>query len=350
MRQILKKISAVAKFFAGRTFAVGLLSVVLAAVIFTITTASRTVYIVDGNEASIHHTLQVDPQKILAGAGISTAPYDKVVYTTASPALAEMQVARGFQVTLTVDRRSQTHMVTSGTVKDLLAQAKVQVDLDDMINEPLNKPLEENDEIIVKRVMYVDEEVDEVIPFEREERYTSLLRNERRRTLYTGQVGYSTSTFKVLYVDGVEQSRELLGVRTSKVPVTEVTLVGDNTAAISKLDFSDEFPLNENGVPTQYKEVLTNQAATGYYARPGAWGASGNFLSAGHVAVRAEQIPYNTKMYIASPDGSFVYGYAVASDTGTGLLANMIDVDLFYESFLESALNGRRNVNIYILE
>ena len=69
----------------------------------------------------------------------------------------------------------------------------------------------------------------------------------------------------------------------------------------------------------------------------------------GYVATDPSKIPYGTKMYIASPDGSFVYGYAIAADTGTGLLQGIIDVDLFYETYLESCLNSRRNVDIYIL-
>ena len=61
------------------------------------------------------------------------------------------------------------------------------------------------------------------------------------------------------------------------------------------------------------------------------------------------EIPYGSKLYITSSDGSFVYGYAIAADTGTGLLNDVIDVDLFYETYTESCLNGRRTVDIYVL-
>ncbi len=56
-------------------------------------------------------------------------------------------------------------------------------------------------------------------------------------------------------------------------------------------------------------------------------------------------------MYIASSEGdSFLYVYAIATDTGTALMEGIIDVDLFYETYTESAINGKRIVNIYILE
>ena len=70
----------------------------------------------------------------------------------------------------------------------------------------------------------------------------------------------------------------------------------------------------------------------------------------GHVAVNPNLIPYGSKLYITSADGSFVYGYAIASDTGTALIDGTIGVDLFYDTYLESLLNGLRTVNIYVLE
>jgi len=66
--------------------------------------------------------------------------------------------------------------------------------------------------------------------------------------------------------------------------------------------------------------VLTGKA-TGYYSKTGK-GSSGLGLGYGTVAVDPDVIPYGTKLYITSTDGKFVYGYAVATDTGIAL-ANM---------------------------
>ena len=71
----------------------------------------------------------------------------------------------------------------------------------------------------------------------------------------------------------------------------------------------------------------------------------------GTIAVDPKEYPYGTKLYIRSSDGSFVYGYALASDTG-GFVDGAVDVnvDLFYETYRESALNSLRTVDIYVLE
>ena len=65
--------------------------------------------------------------------------------------------------------------------------------------------------------------------------------------------------------------------------------------------------------PVNYAHKLTDQVATGYSAGSGAWGASGMSLSYGYVAVDPTEIPYGSKLYITSADGSFVYGQSSAA-------------------------------------
>lgn len=193
-------------------------------------------------------------------------------------------------------------------------------------------------------------EQEQVIEYPIEEKATSLLKPGERKVLQSGTDGSKTVTYEQHLVDGEAKKTKIVSEEIHQQPVKEVALVGASgyQAAISPLDFGIE--LDENGIPVQYSRVLTNQVATGYHAGEGAWGASGQSLSAGYVAVHPGEIPYGTRMYIASPDNSFVYGFAIAADTGVSLLGDVIDVDLYYDTYLESCLNGRRNVNIYILD
>ena len=71
--------------------------------------------------------------------------------------------------------------------------------------------------------------------------------------------------------------------------------------------------------------------------------------SYGTVAVDPSVIPYGTLLYITSTDGSFVYGYAVATDTGIAVQKGQILVDLFYETYAESVINGAIQVNVYVV-
>ena len=105
------------------------------------------------------------------------------------------------------------------------------------------------------------------------------------------------------------QEAELLGENIILKPTTQIHLVGGDVP-VSPYDFGYTIV---NNAPTSYKSVITNAKATGYSAGGNARGASGNSLSAGHVAVNPNLIPYGSKLYITSADGSFVYGYAIAS-------------------------------------
>lgn len=81
----------------------------------------------------------------------------------------------------------------------------------------------------------------------------------------------------------------------------------------------------------------------------GKYTASGRLAAVGVVAVNPNIIPYGTELYITSADGSWVYGYAVAGDTGGALMSGRCIVDLFFATYEESCEFGRRNMNVYVI-
>ncbi|MCI8817452.1 MAG: hypothetical protein HFF15_11600 [Angelakisella sp.] len=179
---------------------------------------------------------------------------------------------------------------------------------------------------------------------------------------WMGRVTYTY--YQTQQGDDYDRMRELFDARHQAEPQTLTAAMAAQiraqTAAISNLDWSDEFPLDQNGIPIGYKAVLREQRATGYSGMGRTVYGAGSrtsqaktgvyYCTAGTVAVRPEQIPYGTKLYIRTSGGNFIYGYAVANDTGTGLVDGVIDIDLFYDTYEESKLNSVRWVDIYILE
>lgn len=349
MPGILPSLSSLLSFLRSRAFALGILAVLLALSTFWIASMIRAVYIIDDGEVTLTYTTETNAHEILDRQGITVSEHDQVRFSSPNDHYLELTITRAFPVSVTADGRTVERMVTGGTVDQLLMEEGLDLDGDDLINCRLDQPLCEGDEIVIQRVE--QQQTVDVVPIDYKEvdKSTSLLRNGSTRLIQQGQEGEKRLTYLETTIDGVVQERQLVGEDVLRQPVDEITLVGDGSA-ISPLDFSAQYPLDENGVPIGYKQVLTDQAATGYSARAGARGASGGRCAPGMVAINYEEIPYGTKMYIASPDGSFVYGYAIANDTGIALMDDVIDVDLFYDTYAESVLNSRRNVNIYILE
>ncbi|MCH5197464.1 MAG: 3D domain-containing protein [Oscillospiraceae bacterium] len=106
--------------------------------------------------------------------------------------------------------------------------------------------------------------------------------------------------------------------------------------------------VDENGVPLHYSKMIKG-TATAYCT--GTITSRGTRPIQGTVAVDPREIPYGTKMYITSADGSYVYGLAVAEDTGGFIYwPRGATVDLYMYSKSDCTTWGFRGVNIYILD
>ena len=64
------------------------------------------------------------------------------------------------------------------------------------------------------------------------------------------------------------RKKKVIDEQIHQQPVTEITLTGVEGKAVSPLDFG--IKLDENGVPTEYSKLLTNQVAAGYNVEGGA--------------------------------------------------------------------------------
>ncbi|MEG1620850.1 MAG: ubiquitin-like domain-containing protein [Oscillospiraceae bacterium] len=333
---------------SSRGFAAGMLAIIMAFSVFKLSVMTKAVYINDGKETTLKFTTQQDAKDILVDEGIRTHAFDVVDASGFSGKVAYINIKRAFPVNIEVDGKTISLMKTEGTVADAIAEGQIEVGENDIINLSLDKPLVADENIVITRINQEQFTVSEIIEHEVIYKPTSLIKPGKTKTLEQGWDGEKILTYEQTKVDGENLEDTLVSEEIVKSPKTTVILQGVASAPISQLNLG--YTLDSNGIPTSYKSVLTNQVATGYSASKKARGASGMKLSYGYVATDPKDIPYGTEMYITSEDGSFVYGYAIAADTGTGLLEGIIDVDLYYETYLESCLNSRRNVNIYILD
>lgn len=132
----------------------------------------------------------------------------------------------------------------------------------------------------------------------------------------------------------------------------DITLDDEDTApdedAVSLLDVPEWLSFDENGVPTEYVNVLTGNACA-YTADPDALMSTGKAVFQGYVAVDPDIIPYGSELYIVAEDGE-VYGYAIAADTGYSVRKGHIIVDLFMNEYDDCIQWGNKPVNVYVLK
>ncbi len=287
-------------------------------------------------------------QHTLNLANIKTIPQDDVHLTQNENGFATFDIERAFEVEITADGTTQNFLTTQKSVQTLLSENGYELGEHDYTEPSLYTVVsDETAAIDIFRVEYVQYEVDEVIPYETEMQYTSLFYLFRDTVLeiQQGQDGYFKGVMEDKVINGQVVDTRQVSTEVDTEPVTEILKVYKELEPISPLEPPDGITV-EDFVPSSYTTVY-EMKATGYYSARGK-GASGLGLYYGTFAVDPTVIPYGTKVYIVSTNGKFVYGWAIATDTGAFINTNRMQVDLFYETYAESAANGVQQVYVYV--
>ena len=318
--------------------------VVCLAFTLTVTAADlRLTYVTDSNTVQ---TAALPAEGVAARAmGLSAADQNTTYYTAFSGSLASLNIERAFTVTIQADDQEYPVKMAFGTVADALERAGITLDEEDYTEPALDQLVTAGSSIVVHRVDYQDKVETQAIPYDTEYVYTSLyFRNTgRATTLQHGSEGQQAVTTRERWVDGELENSMVVDVTTTVEPTNHVVKTYGAGAPVSPLTGTD----GTTNAPASYSRVLTGKA-TGYYSKSGK-GSSGLGLGYGTVAVDPDVIPYGTLLYITSTDGRFVYGYAIATDTGIAVQKGEILVDLFYETYAESVINGAIQVNVYVV-
>ena len=161
----------------------------------------------------------------------------------------------------------------------------------------------------------------------------------KQRVVNPGEPGILAQDYTVVYEDGKEVSRTLIGERVVKPAVKKVIARGTRPVIYTKTV--------GRGQIIRYTDVLTMEA-TAYEPGPQSCGIyadgytyTGEKATYGIAAVDPKVIPLGTKLYIEG------YGFAAAEDIGSAIKGNRIDV--CYDTVREALLWGRKKVKVYIL-
>lgn len=310
------------------------------------------VYITDNGETKEMMTSETDVYAILRSAEYTLGAHDLVTYESVDDSTAYITIYRSFNVNVTADGRTDAVPVIGGTVAEALAKAGVEIGEHDTINCELTDAVYADMDITVTRISYELRTNETEIPFEVEYVDNSNMVIGTENVLVEGENGVKTYFVKETYCDGVLTNQELALESVTKDPVTRVVERGTALGVpYAKMDNPESLKL-VNGLPESYTRIVSGKA-TAYTAGYGAKTASGRLAEIGTVAVNPNVIPYGSELYIVAQDGSRVYGYAIAADTGTALMEGIIAVDLYFgnsaEHYGDSCDWGAVYADIYVL-
>lgn len=265
-------------------------------------------------------------------------------------------------VTLTCDGTTQELYTKEATVSEVLEGLGISLSEYDEVTPSLETKLQGDTEIVVTRVEYKEETATEIIDYGFVTEKTSSMNSGTSKIKQVGIEGQKLVTSKNKYVDGVLVESKVISEEIVRRPQDQIKLVGtyvpskpstntgnsNSSSGGASVDNSAGYFYDQNGKKVYYKRKLTG-SSTAYYAPAGATTATGVPAYLGGVAVNPNVIPYGSKLYIVSADGSKVYGYATAVDTGGALMSGYVLVDVYYPTYNQCMSWGRRNAIVYVL-
>ena len=264
----------------------------------------------------------------------------------------ELTLASGRTVTVTHQDLTFSTVSRQETVIELLARLDVRPSPLEMVSVAI---LDDGIEISVNSEFVFYEHITDAIEHETIYQYNDKLPDWRENILQEGRDGERREVYEVIYQDGEETARQLIDVVDTPAEPTIIEKGtranfannGDDVSAINtNADGSGTITL-DNGQTLTFSSTRTMKGTA--YTTGGKVGtrtASGTQVRVGVVAVDRSVMPLGTKVYVVSNDGSYVYGFAVAEDTG--VRGNIID--LYMDTYNECIQFGVRDCTVYILD
>lgn len=272
----------------------------------------------------------------------------------------DFDIVDGVTVNIKVGAKGyKKYDVPKTDVEDALEHANIKLGEYDTVDKSLKAKVKENTKIKVNRVSFKKTTKTKKVMYKTVKKKTASLYVGQKKVTKKGKKGSKRVTYTKKIVNGKITKTIVSATKITKKSKKKVVLVGTKrknyqmlvnnpTSFKTKSKGGIGTLYDHNGKKIAYKKVVKGPA-TAYSSEVGAYTAVGSRVHIGGVAVNPRVIPYGSKLYIQSPDGSFVYGYAVANDTGGFVYTSNTVVDLFYPKESTCIQFGRRNVNIYVL-
>lgn len=348
------------------------LPVLCAALLMSQVVFAKTTYrISDGDRVVVHTTYETDPEEVLNEAGVQLGEDD--IYTTLpGDGMAEITVQRSLKVQIVCGGEIITVISYGETVQELLDRCGIILTSQNDISVDLEEEVFDGMEISINTTLTMDETYTVTTAFDVFYSHDPSLGAEEQKVLVAGVEGQTQVTDTVTYYNGQETVRENISSVILNEPVAQVIAVGsvegipqeqllqyrteeEIRSVASYLTGNGQLYITDGLIITAKGEILTYNStmqvkATAYTHTDAGCDmttATGTTVRVGTVAVDPNKIPYGTRMFIITNDGTYIYGIAVAEDCGSAIKENR--VDLYFPTDAECRQFGIRQATIYFL-
>lgn len=327
--------------------------VIVLVVLLAPTAFAQTTYVItDGDQVKVYTTYTTNPAHVLNQAGFELDEDD--TYTTQpGDGVSEIMVQRGQNITVFNCGQTVQAISYGETVQQLLNRLGIPSFGEYTVSLPLDTPTYDGMEVSVDTIMQMEQTYTVDIPYEVIYCNDPNLPEGQQKVLTTGVIGQVRKTANVVYVNAQETSHTVLQETVVRQPVNEIIVVGTGT---QEGEASQAPAIGDGVIVTADGRILTYSksdefVATAYTKTDEGCNditATGTTVRTGTVAVDPSVIPYGTRMFIVTNDGSYIYGEGVAEDCGGAINGNRLD--LYFHTDAECWDFGVRTCTVYFLD
>lgn len=312
---------------------------------------ATTYVITDGDKVITYTTFATNPAEVLSQAGVNLGRSDTYTTAASDADTASITIRRAQNLTVRYRGENLTVSSTGETVSALLSRLNLDITENDTLSCDPETVTQDGMVISVDQVITREETYAVSVPMSVQRCDAPDLPQGREEVVAQGRDGELLRTAEVTYVNGREVNRRILEEKVTIPAVRQILAVG--TGAVE--DAADAPLIGDGIIKLPTGEVLTythtaQVEATAYtHTDAGCTMTTytGTTVHVGTVAVDPRYIPYGTRMFIVSNDGSYVYGVAEAEDCGGDIKGDRMD--LYMPTFAECMEFGRRNCTVYFL-
>jgi 3D (Asp-Asp-Asp) domain-containing protein len=185
------------------------------------------------------------------------------------------------------------------------------------------------------------------IPFKTITKDNNRLDKGLKNTVREGKEGVRAKTYNVVYENGKQIAKQLVGDIISSNPLDKIVEVGTvlnyKTSRGDTLRFSKAMNMRATSYTASFADTGKHPGDPGFGIT-----ATGARVRKGIIAVDPSVIPLGTRVYVEIPGAAPDYGYAVAADVGGAIKGNKIDV--YLDSSGAVSAWGVKKVKVYILK
>ncbi|RRD48580.1 septal ring lytic transglycosylase RlpA family protein [Arachnia propionica] len=254
---------------------------------------------VDGEQRTVWTTART-VEEALAFLGMNQP--DSKLSASRSDAIGreglDLEITTAKNVTLTHQGQASQHKL-AGTVADVLGEAGVTPDEDDIVTPAADTVLTEGLEISVVVVTQSTSTKEVEIPFEKAEEESADLAKGKKKVKTKGANGVKVETYLEVYHDGVLQNSTLQGEEITKEPVKEVTLIGTKEEKQEK-KAEEPAPSNPGDESSDLTPASGNTCKASYYWQP-QMTASGEQFNPNDLTAAHKTLKLGTRVKVTNP-------------------------------------------------